>query len=260
MCSMLTKETKDEYRDGFIKGIPICLGYIPVSFTFGLMAVTGGLPRWLTIFTSISNVTSAGQFAGVQLIFAGAGLFEIALTTFVINMRYMLMSLALSQKIHEETPLWKRLIFGFAITDEIFAIASVERKKLTASYMFGLMSTPIFGWTLGTALGAFTSGLLSDRLSAAMGIALYAMFIAIIIPPAKKSKAVLITILEATAIMCIFRYVSFFDFISDGFKIIIATVIAAGISAAVFPVKEGGDSAEAAESGCAAPAKEEADI
>ena len=241
MQKLISKESIDEYRDGFIKGIPICLGYIPVSFTFGLMAVTGGLSRWLTIFTSLSNVTSAGQFAGVQLIFAGAGLFEIALTTFVINMRYMLMSLSLSQKIAEGTALWKRLIFGFGITDEIFAIASVEKKKLTAAYMFGLMTTPIFGWTLGTTLGAFTSGLLSDRLAAAMGIALYAMFIAIIIPPAKKSKAVLITIIEATAIMCIFKDVRFFDFISDGFKIILATVIAAGISAALFPVKEEDD-------------------
>ena len=241
MQKLISKESIDEYRDGFIKGIPICLGYIPVSFTFGLMAVTGGLSRWLTIFTSLSNVTSAGQFAGVQLIFAGAGLFEIALTTFVINMRYMLMSLSLSQKIAEGTALWKRLIFGFGITDEIFAIAAVEKKKLTAAYMFGLMTTPIFGWTLGTTLGAFTSGLLSDRLAAAMGIALYAMFIAIIIPPAKKSKAVLITIIEATAIMCIFKYVRFFDFISDGFKIILATVIAAGISAALFPVKEEDD-------------------
>jgi predicted branched-subunit amino acid permease len=234
----LEKESIKEYKDGFIKGIPICLGYIPVSFTFGLMAVTGGLSKWLAIFTSLSNVTSAGQFAGVQLIFAGAGYFEIALTTFVINMRYMLMSLSLSQKIAEETPLWKRLIFGFAITDEIFAIASVEKKKLTASYMFGLMTTPIFGWTLGTALGAFTSELLPERLAAAMGIALYAMFIAIIIPPAKKSKAVMITILEATVIMCIFRYVHLFDFISDGFKIIIATIVAAGISAALFPITE----------------------
>lgn len=235
---MITKENIEEYRDGFIKGIPVCLGYLPVSFTFGLMAVSGGLARWLTVFTSLTNLTSAGQFAGVQLIFAGAGLFEIALTTFVINMRYMLMSLSLSQKIAEGTQLWKRLIFGFGITDEIFAIASIEKKKLTAAYMFGLMTTPIFGWTLGTALGAFTSGILPARLAAAMGIALYAMFIAIIIPPAKKSKAVMITIIEATVIMCIFKYVRFFDFISDGFKIIIATMLAAGISAALFPVKE----------------------
>ena len=228
----------EDFRDGFIKGIPVCLGYIPVSFTFGLMAVTGGLAKWLTVFTSLTNLTSAGQFAGVQLIFAGAGLFEIALTTFIINMRYMLMSLALSQKIAEGTPLWKRLIFGFGITDEIFAIAVSEKKKLTAEYMFGLITTPIFGWTLGTALGACTSGILSPRLSAAMGIALYGMFIAIIIPPAKKSGAVLLTVLEGACIMCIFRFVPFFDFISDGFKIILATILAAGISAVLFPVRD----------------------
>jgi len=227
-----------EFKDGLVKGVPIGLGYLPVSFTFGIMVVSGGLPAWLAIFTSLSNLTSAGQFAGVQLILAGVGYFEIALTVFVINMRYMLMSLALSQKIESGTKLYQRLIFGFGITDEVFAIASVEKKKLTAEYMYGLMTCPIVGWTIGTALGAFTSGILPERLADAMGIALYSMFIAIIIPPAKKSIPILVTILEAVAVTCIFKYVSVFDFISDGFKIILATIIAAGISAVIFPVKD----------------------
>ena len=134
-----------EFRDGLVKGVPVCLAYLPVSFTFGIMALAGGLPAWLTIFTSLSNLTSAGQFAGVQLIFVDATLVEIALTTLIINLRYMLMSLSLSQRIEKGTPLWKRLIFGFAITDEVFAIASLEKKKITANYMFGLMTTPILG-------------------------------------------------------------------------------------------------------------------
>ena len=227
-----------EYRDGLIKGIPVCLAYLPVSFTFGIMAISGGIPAWLAIVTSLSNLTSAGQFAGAQLMFAGATLFEIALTTFVINLRYMLMSLSLSQRIERDTPLWKRMIFGFAITDEIFAIASLEDKKITAEYMFGLMTSPILGWTAGTALGTVASSIMSDRLAAAMGIALYCMFIALIIPPAKKSRAVVATIGEAVAITCILQFVPFFGFISEGFRIIIATVAASAVSALIFPLDE----------------------
>ena len=123
---------KSEYIDGFRKGIPIGLGYLPVSFTFGVMAVAGGIPVLLTVFTSVSNLTSAGQFAGAKLIFASAGYFEIALTTFVINIGYMLMSLALSQRLEEKTSVWQRLLIGYGVTDEVFAIASVEKKRLTA--------------------------------------------------------------------------------------------------------------------------------
>lgn len=241
MENVLGKENtsvKSEFQDGLVKGIPVCLAYLPVSFTFGIMALEGGLPAWLTIFTSLSNLTSAGQFAGVQLIFADAAIFEIALTTLVINLRYMLMSLSLSQRIEKGTPLWKRLIFGFAITDEIFAIASLEKKKITANYMFGLMTTPILGWTIGTALGTIASSIMSDRLAAAMGIALYCMFIALIIPAAKKSKAIVATIAEAVVITCILKYVPIFSFVSEGFQIIIATIAASAISAILFPIHD----------------------
>ena len=231
-------KTKLNYKNGFIKGIPIGLGYLPVSFTFGLMAVESGLPIWLVIFTSLSNVTSAGQFAGINLITAGAGYVEIALTTIIINMRYMLMSLALSQKLEPKIPLWKRLIFGFGITDEVFAVASVEIHKISAEYMFGLISAPIAGWTIGTTLGACASGVLPTALQSAMGIALYTMFIAIIIPPAKKSKPILIVIIISIFITCIMKYISWFECISSGFQTILATIIAAGIGAVLFPIEE----------------------
>ncbi len=228
----------NEYRDGFRKGIPIGLGYLPVSFTFGVMAVAGGIPVSLAIFTSISNLTSAGQFAGAKLIFVGAGYFEIALTTFVINIRYMLMSLALSQKLDEDVGVLKRLIIGYAVTDEVFAIASMETKKLNASYMYGLITAPVIGWTLGTTLGALISGLLVDSVANAMGIALYAMFIAIIIPPAKKSKPIVFTILFAVALMLALNTIPVFSGISEGFRVIIATLLAAGTAALLFPVRE----------------------
>ncbi len=236
--SGVSMERKEEYRDGFKKGIPIGLGYLPVSFTFGVMAAAGGIPVSLAIFTSLSNLTSAGQFAGTKLIIAGAGYFEIALTTFVINIRYMLMSLSLSQKMEEGIGFFRRLLIGYGVTDEVFAIASVEKKKLTAPYMYGLFTAPVIGWTLGTALGALISGLLVESVANAMGIALYAMFIAIIVPPAKKSKPIVFTIFLAVALMVLMQAVPAFSGISEGFRVIIATVAAAGVSAFLFPVRE----------------------
>ncbi len=232
-------ENRLTFKDGIKKGLPIGLGYIPVSFTFGLTAVKFGIPVLLAIFTSLSNLSSAGQFAGTNLIIAGATYLEIALTTLVVNMRYMLMSLALSQKLESGIPLRKRLLFGFGITDEVFAVASMETLPITSSYMFGLIILPILGWTIGTALGACTSEILPPMLQNAFGIALYTMFIAIIIPPAKKSKSVLLVIGLSVALTCLFYYVPFFSFISDGFKIIIATLVSSSIAAWLFPIKDG---------------------
>lgn len=231
-------ERKKEFQYGLKKGLPIAIGYLPVSFTFGLMAVSGGLPVWLAIFISLSNLTSAGQFAGTNLIFAGAGFFEIGLTTFIINIRYMLMSLSLSQKIDSKIGLGKRLIFSFGITDETFSVASMEQGKLSNAYMLGLISGPITCWSLGTALGAMICSALPQSLADAMGIALYGMFIAIIIPPARKSKAVVVILLLSIIIHCSIRYIPIFSFISSGFRVIIATVLSAGIGAFLFPMED----------------------
>ncbi|WP_313131102.1 AzlC family ABC transporter permease [Anaerocolumna sp.] len=227
-----------QFTYGFRKGLPIAFGYIPVSFTFGLMATAGGLPVWLTIFISLSNLTSAGQFAGTELILAGAGLLEITLTTFIINIRYMLMSFSLSQKIVSKTTVKQRLLFGFGVTDETFTMASLEQGKLTYAFMLGLITGPIAGWTLGTAMGALISEALPLSLSNAMGIALYAMFIAIIVPPSKKSRPILLIVLLSVFITICLKYIPVFSFISGGFRIIIATVLSACIGAAIFPVKE----------------------
>ena len=230
---------KQQFKHGLIKGLPVCFGYIPVSFTFGLMAVSNGIPVWLAIFISLSNLTSAGQFAGTNLIVAGAGYLELALTTLVINIRYMLMSLALSQKLKPNVSTRHRMAMGYGITDEIFAIAVTETEEVTPWYMYGLILTPVLGWTGGTALGALANGILPKSLSAAMGIALYAMFIAIIVPPAKQSKPILGVILMAVALTCIFRFVPAFSFLSEGFQIIIAAIMASAIMAFAVPVEEG---------------------
>jgi len=223
-----------DFKTGCRKGIPIALGYLSVSFTFGVKAVNGGLPPWIAILISLTNLTSAGQFAGTNLILANAAYIEIVVTTLVINARYMLMSLALSQKLKPGIGIRKRCLFGFGITDEVFAVAAAEPGKISASYMYGLISTPILGWTLGTALGAFASDIMPSSLANAMELGLYAMFIAIIIPPAKKSKSVAIVIAMAILFECILCLV---PVITDGFKVIIATVAAATVGAILFPVK-----------------------
>lgn len=235
---MYTYEKKKDIIYGFKQGLPIAIGYVPVSFTFGLMAVNGGLPIWLVVFISFSNLTSAGQFAGTNLILAGASYFEITLTTFIINIRYMLMSLSLSQKVRQETTLLQRLIFSFGITDETFSVASLEEGKLSYYYMLGLILGPIIGWSFGTFAGAIICHALPISISNAMGIALYGMFIAIIIPPMISSKPVLLVVIVSILITCLLQYLPLFSFISNGFRVIISTILASGIGAYLFPEAE----------------------
>ena len=228
----------NDFKYGLKRGLPIALGYVPVSFTFGLMAVSGGIPIWMAIFISLTNLTSAGQFAGTNLIIMGASYFEITLTTFIINIRYMLMSLSLTQKLDKTMSLTKRLLIGYGVTDEIFSIASMEQGILKFPYLVGLILGPVLGWTTGTALGAIISAALPESLSSAMGIALYGMFIAIVLPVAKKSKQVTIIVVMSVAVVCILRFVPMFSKISSGFRVIIATIIGAGIGAVLFPIDE----------------------
>lgn len=229
---------KSEFKQGVKSGLPIGLGYLPVSFTFGFLAVSGGLPLWVAVLISLTNLTSAGQFAGTNLIFAGAGYVEVALTTFVINIRYMLMSLSLSQKLDQRTTTLQRLILAFGITDETFVISSLKTGVLKASFMIGLMSMPILGWNLGTLLGGSISTLLPQAMQSAMGIALYAMFIALIIPASRQSRHVLYVIAAAVFVNCLLKYIPLFSFVSSGFRVIIATVAASAFGAWLFPKEE----------------------
>lgn len=225
-----------QFIKGAKLGLPIALGYIPVSFSFGMLAVAGGIPPWAAIIISMTNLTSAGQFAGINIISAAGGLWELGITTFVINLRYMLMSLSLSQKI-EKMPLHKRLITAFGITDEIFAVASTTPVKVTFPFMLGLIAVPYVGWAAGTAMGAFINGLLPKSLADAMGITLYAMFVAIIIPAARRNKRVLYVLIAAVAVSCVIYFA--LPFISSGWAVIIAAVIASAIGASFFPHEEG---------------------
>jgi predicted branched-subunit amino acid permease len=229
------KEYLSKFKLGVRQGMPIALGYLPVSFTFGLIAVKGGIPVGAAILISMTNLTSAGQFAGTSLIIANATLGEISLTTFVINIRYLLMSLSLAQRVAPLTSFLKRCIMAFGITDETFAVASLEEKEITFPYMLGLITCPYWGWALGTALGAVTSSILPQPLQSSMGIALYGMFIALIVPAAKKEKAALVIVVIAVLISSLFTWLPKINSISGGWSIIIATIVASGIGAVIFP-------------------------
>ena len=223
------------FRKGLKDGIPIALGYLSVSFTFGMMCAKGQLPLWITQLISMTNLTSAGQFAGTDLILAQGLLMEVFVTTLVINLRYMLMSFSLSQKFHPAIPRYKRAILAFFNTDEVFAVAMQQRGFVNTRYMLGLGTLPYVGWATGTLLGAVATGLLPDSVSGALGVAIYGMFIAIVIPPAKKDKAVLLTAGLAVALSCTLRFLTN---LSSGWVIILCAVAAASAAALLFPVKE----------------------
>ncbi len=227
----------NDYLLGLKKGIAIGLGYFAVSFSFGVMAVTGISPLMATII-SATNLTSSGQYAGVRLIMQNASYIEIILTVLLINLRYSLMSISLSQKLDPNMRLSTKLVVGFGVTDEVYALAITSPHKLTGKYMFGLITLPFVGWVAGTAVGAFGAQFFNEDLLKAMGIALYAMFIAIIIPDARRSRPILYVILIATAISCIFYYVPYIKEIGLGFKIIIATIVASLIGAIFFPIEK----------------------
>lgn len=229
-------EKELRYLDGLKDGLPICFAYLAVSFTFGLVTVKSGISAWVATLISATNLTSAGQFAGVNMMLALSGYFEIALAVFVINSRYMLMSLSISQQLDGSVGTLKRLFMSCFVTDEIFALASVQKRNLNFKYFVGLATTPYFGWAIGTLLGGLVNDLLPERLQVAMGIALYCMFIAIIVPPAIKSFAVVVAIGLATAFSCVLYYVPVLNEISVGFRVIISSVLSACITAGIFPV------------------------
>lgn len=227
---------------GLKRGLPIALGYLSVSFGFGISAVAMGLAPWQAVLVSLMNVTSAGQQAGVAVMAAGGAVIEMMLTQLVINIRYSLMGIALTQKLGNKFTFMHRLLCAFGITDEVFVMAADEKEKLTPSYMYGLIVLPVLGWTLGTALGAYAGQILPQALCAALGLAIYAMFVAIVVPPAKENRGVLWTVLVSVALSCILYYVPFLKaHISQGFAIILCAVISSALMAALMPRKEAND-------------------
>lgn len=235
---MHTNREKLNFQCGLRDGLPIALGYLSVSFTFGITAVNMGIPPITAILISLTNVTSAGQVAGIGIIAAHGGLAEMAMAQLIINLRYALMSLSLSQKLDKNWKLFHRVTAAFCVTDEVFAVASGKTDELPPRYMYGLIVLPYLFWSGGTAIGALLGAVLPEMIKSALGIAIYGMFIAIIVPPAKKSRGVLCVAIMAAALSWFIYYMPGLDFISSGISIIICTVISAALGALLFPRNE----------------------
>lgn len=231
-------KTLFSFKNGIKDGLPICFAYLAVSFAFGILVTTNGLSVILATVISGTNLTSAGQFEGVILIFASSSIVVLFFTVLLINSRYFLMSLTLSQYFSEKLSTGKRLIMSCFITDEIFAVANTRKNGLCFKYFIGLSITPYFGWTLGTLLGGLVGNILPQSVQSAMNIALYCMFIAIIIPPAKKSFPILITIIVSLVLSCCFFYIPIIKTIPEGLKFIIVAVLASTICSILFPIKD----------------------
>ena len=228
--------SKTGFTRGVLDGLPICLGYLSVSFAFGIFSVKSGLSVIETLLISMTNVTSAGQLAGVPVIASGGSLAELAATQLIINLRYSLMSVSLSQKLGRDVRVFDRFAIAFVNTDEVFAVASSKEGKVGKYYMYGLILLPFVGWSVGTFIGASAGSIFPPVVVSCLGVAIYGMFIAIITPVARRDKSVAICVLISIALSCAFRYVPFLSAVPNGFVIIICAVAASTVAAVLFPV------------------------
>ncbi len=227
-----------DFKKGIRDGVPIALGYVSVSFAFGIMGSSAGFEWWQTLFISMTNLTSAGQFAGLEIMAASGGIIEMALTQLVVNLRYALMSVSLSQKTDETFKTSSRLVLGFGITDEIFAVASGVDGAISRFYMEGLILAPYIGWTFGTLAGALFGNVVPKILCDAAGIAIYGMFLAIMLPKARDDKKYLTVIAAAAILSCCFKWAPVLKNLSPGFAIIVCAAAAALAGAAICPVED----------------------
>ncbi|MDF2840584.1 MAG: AzlC family protein [Clostridia bacterium] len=228
-----------EFKKGFKAGIPIAVGYLPIAVTFGLMAKAAGLPSYVGILMSSVIYAGASQFVGVNLLVLGAASWEIVLTTFILNLRHFLMSASLSQSLKPDSNKSLLPLVSYGITDETFTVASLnDQDKLDVHYLIGLNVIAFGAWNIGTWCGLFLASGLPQSLKDSMGIALYAMFIGLLIPSAAKSKSVLIIALIAAGSHGLIKWLPMFNALSAGWSIIISTVIAAAVGAYLFPQEE----------------------
>lgn len=237
----MNKENIIWLKKGMRHGIPIALGYFAVSFTLGIAAKRAGLNAFSATVASLTNNASAGQYAGFTLIASGAKYIEMAIMILVVNARYLLMSCALSQKLDAKAPLWQRMLLGYGVTDEIFGISVSVPGKLNPYYSYGAFLVACPGWASGTCLGVIMGNILPANVVSALSVGLYGMFLAIIIPPARKNKVLSVAIVLSMLASFIVYRLPIFDFISSGMKIIILTVVIAFAFAILFPIKEEDD-------------------
>ena len=227
-----------EFRSGLRDGIPICIGYFAVSFGFGALVAGYGFSILDGALISITNLTSAGQFAGLTVMAASGTMLDVVLTQIVINSRYALMSLALGQRLGREFGTGKRLVVAHFVTDEIFALAMERTKPLIMEYLMGLVALPVAGWVSGTVLGAAASNALPLSVRTALGVALYGMFVAVVAPQARRKKPFLAAAGLAAALSCAVEWLPVFANLSAGLGIVLCTVVTAAVCAVLFPVEE----------------------
>jgi len=227
-----------EFFAGVRAGVPVCIGYFSVSFGFGAMAVAQGLKIWQAVLMSAVNLTSAGQFAGLTVITAGAAMLELILTQLVINSRYALMSVALGQRLPSNVGIGKRMTMAFFNTDEVFALGMARGKGLTPLYFVGTGTVAAAGWIAGTALGAAAGAVLPQDVRAALGTMLYGMFVAIVVPQTREEKPMQVCAGLALAFSCVFTWAPYLKKISAGIAIVLCTVVAAAVCAWLFPVAD----------------------
>lgn len=231
------------YKKGLRDGIPIALGYFAVSFTLGIAAKKAGITAFQATLMSLTNSTSAGEFAAISAICAGSTYLEMAVMQAVINLRYLLMSCALSQKIDTKVGMLHRLIMGGGITDEIFGISVSVPDKLNPFYMYGAMSIAIPAWASGTCLGVVLGSVLPANIINALSIALYGMFLAVIIPPARDNKIIALIVVVSMAASYMVSIAPVLKETSSGMRVILLTVVISMTAAFLFPIEE--DNADA---------------
>lgn len=229
---------KKDYKEGFILGLPIGIGYFCVSFAFGMMVKNVELPTWIAFLISATNLTSAGQFAGLNLIVQQATYVEIMMTTLIINLRYAIMSMSLSQKIEEKMSIFKRMILAFGVTDEIFAVSMTRTTDITLAYFMGITTPSFVGWTLGSTCGAAFSSVLPHLFADAMNIALYGMFVAIVLPQAKQDKNKRIAVVLSVLMSCLFAFSPLSKMLGSGWTIIVITLVVSAFMAIKYPIQE----------------------
>ncbi len=228
---------KSNFIKGIIDGMPICLGYISVAFAFGIFATESGLSVLETLFISMTNVTSAGQLAAVPIITTGGSLAELALCQIIINLRCALMSTSLSQKLDKSIRLFDRFLIAFVNTDEVFAVASGKKHNVKRNYMYGLIITPYLGWSIGTLIGALAGNILPTGIVSALGIAIYGMFVAIVVPEMKENSKTALAVALSIVLSCAFEFLPLLNKVPDGFTVIICAVTASLLFAFIFPIE-----------------------
>ncbi len=241
MEALLSTKKISDFRHGLQGGISIAIGYLPVALTFGLLARTTGLSLLETFLMSLLVFAGAAQYISLSLLAVGTGMIEIILTTFIVNIRHFLMSASLSEKL-EEDRLFKKLFYAFGITDETFTVISVKEGKVKTGFAFGVILISYGSWVINSGVGYLIGEILPEFLQASMTIALYAMFVGLLVPSMKKSVKVAFLAVIAGMLNSVLL---FFTSLTNGWSIVTATLMSAVIVEFVAMVKKkGGEAVE----------------